>query len=112
MTLGVEPAGLVRYVLFERGQVVDEYLSVPEHHGQLPPGDVVALGSTPGVLARLTGAAPARLREAARTAASPDDLPPATELLEQLADAIPVSGATHGYNEARGLPGAIEIPRS
>ena len=112
LTLGVEPAGLGRYVLFERGQVVDEYLSVPEHHGQLPPGDVVALGSNPRVMARLTGADPARLREAARTAASPDDLPPATELLEQLADAIPVSGATHGYKEARGQPGAIDIPRS
>ena len=79
--LGVEDGAVVRYSLFERGSVVDEYLSVPEYYGPLPPGDVVALGANPTVVARLTGADPARVREVARTGASPDELPPALELL-------------------------------
>ena len=54
---------------------------MPEYHGPLPPGDVIALGANPTVVARLTGADPARVREVARTAASPADLPPALELL-------------------------------
>ena len=39
IALGLEHQGVVRYVAFERGRVVDEYLSMPEHYGQLPPGD-------------------------------------------------------------------------
>ena len=34
---------------------------MPEYHGPLPPGDVIALGANPTVLARLTGADPARV---------------------------------------------------
>jgi hypothetical protein len=37
---------------------------------------------------RLTGADPKRVRETARTAASPDELPPARELYEQIAAVI------------------------
>jgi hypothetical protein len=85
-TLAVEDGRLVRYVLYERGSVVDEYQSVPEYYGPVPPGDVVALGANPTVVARLTGAEPARLRGVARTASSPDELPPAPELLRQLAE--------------------------
>jgi hypothetical protein len=85
LALGVEEGALVRYALYERGAVVDEYVSVPELHGTLPPGDVVALGANPTVVARLTGADPARVREVARTAASLADLPPALELYEQIA---------------------------
>ena len=40
---------------------------MPEFHGPLPPGDVVALAANPRVIARLTGADPARVRTAART---------------------------------------------
>ena len=76
-TLAVEDGRLVRYVLHERGSVVDEYQSVPEYYGPVPPGDVVA---------RLTGADPGRVRAVARTASSPDELPPAPELLRQLAE--------------------------
>ena len=65
---------------------MDEYQSVPEYFGSLPPGDVIALGANPTVVARLTGAAPARVRAVARTAASPDELPPAPELLKQIAE--------------------------
>ena len=37
-------------ILFERGSIVDEYLSVPEFYGPLPPGDVVGLAANPRVV--------------------------------------------------------------
>jgi hypothetical protein len=74
---------------------VDEYESVPEYHGPRPPGDVVALGANPTVVARLTGAEPARVRAVARTASSPDGLPPAPELLAELAEVLGLEGAGH-----------------
>jgi hypothetical protein len=85
LALGVEDGAVVRYTLVDRGSVVDEYASVPEYHGPLPPGDVIALGANPTVVSRLTGADPARVREVARTGASPADLPPALELHAQIA---------------------------
>ena len=91
-TLALEDGRLVRYVFYERGSVVDEYQSVPEYHGPVPPGDVVALGANATVVSRLTGAEPARVRAVARTAASPDELPPAPELLQQLAGLLGLSG--------------------
>jgi ribosomal protein S18 acetylase RimI-like enzyme len=94
--IGVEDGAVVRYALFERGSIVDEYQSVPEYFGPLPPGDVVALGSNPTVVARLTGAAPARFRAVARTASSPDLLPPPGELLQQIAEVMGLEGAGHG----------------
>jgi ribosomal protein S18 acetylase RimI-like enzyme len=84
--LGVERGAAVRYALYERGNVVDEYLSVPELYGPLPPGDVIALGANPRVVSRLTGADPERVRRVARTAASPDELPPAEELHDQIVE--------------------------
>src|SRR5205823_6037262 len=74
LALGVEDGAVVRYVLFDRGSMVDEYASVPEYHGELPPGDVVALGANPTVVSRLTGADPHRVREVARTASAPQEL--------------------------------------
>jgi GNAT superfamily N-acetyltransferase len=85
LSLGVERGAVVRYDLFDRGADVDEYLSVPEFYGELPPGDTYALGANATVVGRLTGADPKRVREVARTAASPADLPPAQELYEQIA---------------------------
>jgi ribosomal protein S18 acetylase RimI-like enzyme len=85
LSIGVEEGAVVHYTLFDRGGAVDEYVSVPEFRGELPPGDVVALGANPTVVSRLTGADPARVREVARTAASPADLPPALELYGQIA---------------------------
>jgi GNAT superfamily N-acetyltransferase len=85
LTLGVQRGAVVRYDLFDRGSDVDEYLSVPEYYGPLPPGDAYALGANATVVGRLTGADPKRVREVARTAASPADLPPAQELYEQIA---------------------------
>src|SRR5580765_282514 len=94
--ISVDDGVVVRYVLYERGSVVDEYQSVPEHFGPLPPGDVVALGANPTVVSRLTGAEPAEVRAVARTASSPDQLPPADELLQQLADVLGLEGAGRG----------------
>jgi GNAT superfamily N-acetyltransferase len=90
LAIGVEEGAVVRYNLFDRGSDVDEYLSVPEYFGELPPGDVVALGANPTVVARLTGADSARVRETARTAASPADLPPAPELYQLIVNVMGV----------------------
>ena len=109
LVLSLEQGSVVRYVLLDRGQVVDEYLSVPEFYGPLPPGDVVALAANPTVVARLTGADPARVRAVARTASSPAELPPAEELLAQLADVLGIEGAARSYAEARELPGAVSV---
>jgi GNAT superfamily N-acetyltransferase len=88
VALALEDGAVVRYVLFDRGRVADEYASVPEYQGPLPPGDVVGLASNPTVVQRLTGADPERVRRVARTAASPDELPPAEELHAQIAEAL------------------------
>jgi len=90
LALGVEDGAVVRYVLYDRGSVADEYASVPEYYGELPPGDVIALGANPTVAHRLTGADPERVRAVARTAKSADDLPAAAELYAQLAEVLGV----------------------
>lgn len=90
LALGVQRGAVVRYDLIDRGSDIDEYLSVPEYFGPLPPGDVYALGANATVVGRLTGADPRRVREVARTAASPSDLPPAQELYEQIATVMGV----------------------
>jgi hypothetical protein len=99
LAIGVEHEQVVRFVLLEAGRVVDEYLSVPEHYGPLPPGDAIALAANPRVVSRLTGADPAAVRAVARTAAKPDELPPAQTLLEEIAAAIGLEGADHGWGE-------------
>jgi ribosomal protein S18 acetylase RimI-like enzyme len=111
LTLGVEEGAVVRFVLHERGGVVDEYLSVQEYYGPLPPGDVVALQANPRVVARLTGADPAAVRAAAVHARSPGELPPPAETLAGLARVIGVAGAEHGWADAPELPGAVRIDR-
>jgi len=95
-TLAVEDGRVVRFVFYERGSVVDEYQSVPEYFGPLPPGDVIALAANPTVVARLTGADRARVRAVARSASSPDELPPAPELLQQIAEVMGLQGAGRG----------------
>jgi ribosomal protein S18 acetylase RimI-like enzyme len=91
VALGIELGSAVRYALYDRGGLVDEYLSVPELYGPLPPGDVVALGANPRVVARLTGADPERVRQVARTASSADELPPAGELRDAIATLLGLS---------------------
>jgi ribosomal protein S18 acetylase RimI-like enzyme len=112
LLLGVERDELLRMILFERGRVVDEYLSVPEFYGPLPPGDVVGLAANPTVVARLTGADPEAVRRVARTAPSPADLPPARELLSQLAAVIGVEGAESGWADAHAVDGMVRIERA
>jgi ribosomal protein S18 acetylase RimI-like enzyme len=90
LSLGVQRGAVVRYDLFDRGADVDEYLSVPEYFRPLPPGDAYALGANATVVGRLTGADPRRVREVARTAGSPGELPPAQELYEQIATVMGV----------------------
>lgn len=109
LLLGVERDELVRMILFERGSIVDEYLSVPEFYGPLPPGDVVGLAANPTVVSRLTGAQPDAVRRIARTARAPADLPPARELLATLADVIGVEGSGHGWADAPDLDGAVRV---
>jgi ribosomal protein S18 acetylase RimI-like enzyme len=112
LLLGVERDELLRMILFERGRIVDEYLSVPEFYGPLPPGDVVGLAANPTVVARLTGADPEAVRRVARTAPSPADLPPARELLSQLAAVIGVEGAESGWADAHAVDGMVRIERA
>jgi ribosomal protein S18 acetylase RimI-like enzyme len=111
VSLGVENDLVARLILLDRGGVVDEYLSVPEIDGPLPPGDVIALNANPTVISRLTGADPTRVRAVARTASSPADLPPARDLLGGLADALRIEGAGHGWADAPDLDGAIRVDR-
>ncbi len=98
LAIGVELGALVWYTLYDRGGDVDQYASVPEFHGELPPGDVIALGSNPTVVARLTGADANDVRTIARTAASPADLPPALELVGAIASVMGVEDADHGWS--------------
>ena len=85
VVLALEHGAVVRFVIHDRGRMVDEYLSVPEYFEPLPPGDALALRANPTVVSRLTGAEPARVRAVARNAATPSELPPARELYEQVA---------------------------
>jgi ribosomal protein S18 acetylase RimI-like enzyme len=109
VTIGLEEGAVVRYNIFERGSVVDEYQSVPEYFKPLPPGDAIALGANPTVVARLTGADPHEFRRVARTAATPEELGSPQELLEQIAGLMGLSGAGHGYDGAGSEPGAHEV---
>ena len=84
LALAVE-GPLVRFRLYERGRMVDEYLSVPTYYGEISKGDELALEANPTLVARLTGADKEQVRRVARTAASPAELPPARELYEQIA---------------------------
>ena len=99
-------------ILFERGRIVDEYLSVPEFYGPLPPGDVVGLAANPTVVSRLTGADPDAVRRIAHTASSPAELPPARDLLAELATALRIEGAETGWSDAPELAGAVRIERA
>lgn len=96
----VEEGAAVGYSLYDRGSSVDDYLSVPEVHGPLPPGDVVSLAANPRVVQRLTGADPAAVRAVARTASSPSELPPPRELAAQIAATMGIAGADRGFAEA------------
>ena len=86
--LMLEEGAVVRFVIHDRGRMVDEYLSVPEYYGPLPPGNAAALRANPTVVSRLTGAQPARIRAATPNADRPGDLPPPEDLYVQLAEVL------------------------
>jgi ribosomal protein S18 acetylase RimI-like enzyme len=88
VALALEEEAVVRFLLFERGRMVDEYLSVPTYYGELSKADELSLSANPTLAARLTGADPGRVRAVARVASSPSELPPARELLSQIADVL------------------------
>ena len=111
ITLGIEEEALVRMIVFDRGGIVDEYASVPEFHGPLPPGEVIAMHANPVVVERYTGASQASVRAAAPVASTPADLPPAPELLAGLAGVLGLSGAEHGWADATDADAAHRIDR-
>ncbi len=106
IALSLEVDQVVRLVALERGGIVDEYLSVPEFYGSLPPGDVIGLAANPTVLHRLTGADPDAIRAVARTGPAPAALPPARDLLAGIAAALGLEGAGYGFDLERGDTGA------
>ncbi len=111
ISFAVEEGAVARYRIYDRGRMLDEYLSVPEYYGPLPPGEVVSLGANPTLVERLTGADRRAVRSAAVVGASPDELPPPAEIVVSLAAAMRIDGADHGYAPARELLEAIVIDR-
>lgn len=89
--LALEEEAVVRFVIHDRGRMVDEYLSIPDYYGPLPPGDAIALRANSTVVARLTGADAARVRAVARTSDAGGELPPAPELYAQIAELLGVA---------------------
>jgi hypothetical protein len=108
-SIGIEGGAAVHYIALERGRVVDEYNSVPELLGPMPPGDVIALRANPTVVARLTGANAGTVRAVARSVSSPEELPPADELIRQIAEVIGLEGAHYTVEDAKNLPGAMVV---
>jgi ribosomal protein S18 acetylase RimI-like enzyme len=76
---------VVRLRLYERGRMVDEYLSVPTYYGPLSTGDQLALAANPTLISRLTGADREAVHRVAVTGASPAELPHAPQLYDDLA---------------------------
>jgi hypothetical protein len=111
VVMGVEEGRVVRYVALERGRVVDEYLSVPEYYGPLPPGEVIALGANPRLMARLTGADADAIRATARTAMAPEELPPPAELVADLGRLFGLPQASLDYAGASAEQDAMPVER-
>jgi hypothetical protein len=109
VALGIEQDEVVRLVAYDRGRIADEYLSVPEYYGPLPPGDAIAMRANPTLLGRLTGAKPAEIRSAARTADTAAELPPAPELLAQIAQTLGIEGVGLSAKEAAAIDGAVTV---
>lgn len=111
LSLGVEEGAVVRYLLLDRGRLLDEYLSVQEYYGPLPSGEVVALAANPTLVERLTGGDRREVKAAAVHGRRPDDLPPPAETAAALARAMRIEGAEHGYRDSLEVPDAISIAR-
>ena len=111
ISFAVEEGAVARYRVYDRGRMLDEYLSVPEYYGPLPPGEVISLGANPTLVERLTGADRRAVRSAAVVGPSPDELPAPAEIVASLAASMRIEGAEHGYAQAGELPDAIVIDR-
>lgn len=111
IAFGVEEGAVARYLLYDRGRLLDEYLSVQEYYGPLPPGEVVALAANPTLVERLTGAPRREIAAAAAHAGSPEAIPPPAEIVRALSALMRIEGADHGYDAARDLPGAVQIDK-
>jgi ribosomal protein S18 acetylase RimI-like enzyme len=85
VALRLEEEAVVRFYLFERGRMIDEYLSVPTYFGEVSKADELSLAANPTLVARLTGADPALVRAVARTAPSTSELPPGPQLFQEIA---------------------------
>ena len=85
VALALEHDTVVRFRLYERGRMMDEYLSVPDFYGTLDRADELAMEANPTLVARLTGADREEVRQVARTAPAAAELPPAGELYEAIA---------------------------
>ena len=85
VALALERGEVVRFRLYERGRMVDEYLSVPDFYAQLDRGDELAMEANPTLVARLTGADREEVRRVAKTATTAAELPPAETLYEDVA---------------------------
>ena len=109
LAIGVEQDAIAHYVLFDRGKAVDEYVSVPEHFGPRPPGEVVALAANPTLVNRLTGAERRDVRAAAVQAPRVEDLPPPAEIVGAIGDAMRIEGAGHGFADAGRIDGATRL---
>ena len=96
LALGVEEGAVVRYLLLDRGRLLDEYLSIQEYYGPLPSGEVVALAANPTLVERMHGK-------------RPEEVPPPVETAAALARAMRIEGAEHGYRDAVSLEDAIAI---
>jgi ribosomal protein S18 acetylase RimI-like enzyme len=90
VALALEEGTVVRFRLYERGAMVDEYLSVPTYYGDIAKADELALSANPTLVARLTNADREEVRRVVRTAASPSGLPPGPELYESVARVLGV----------------------
>ena len=77
--LGLEREELVRMILFERGKIVDEYVSVPEFDGPLAPGRRRRAGPEPDGRHQADRRGPCGIRQIARTAAAPAECLPRHE---------------------------------
>jgi hypothetical protein len=84
---------------------------VPEHYGPLPPGEVIALGANPRLMARLTGADADAVRATARTATAPEELPPVSELIAELGRLFGIPQASLDYPGASAEQDAIAVER-
>ena len=102
----------MRMILFDRGGIVDEYASVPEFHGPLPPGEVVALHANPVVVERYTGrVAGGGSRRRSGRGRSCRPAAGARAAPAGLAGALGLSGAEHGWADAPADEQATRIDR-